>query len=494
MKTSILLAAGCLAEYALLPSSVPANPHEPFQHRIAYGDGEPGTAVTISWNTYAEVSQPTVHYGVNPMTMTHNATGDSVTYATSTSWSNHVPLSGLTPNTKYYYTVNDTNCYNCSETPAYTFNTARSAGDMASYSVAVVVDLGTMGKQGLSDTVGKGAAGALTPNDTNTIQSLVQYQDSYDFIYHPGDIAYADYWLKETAQGYLPSNNSNISFAHGVGLYNVILNEFFDEMQPVTAHKPYMVGPGNHEANCINGEVTDKATNVTYEQSMCMPGQQNFTGYINHYRMPGNTSNMWYSFNHGMTHYVTLSSETDLGNYLAPDAVGGPEKEASGPFGSKGQQIAWLKSDLAAVNRTETPWIIATTHRPWYVSGKNTSSDFCTVCKDVFEPLFLQYNVDLVMHGHVHVYERSQPIADYKPDPKGLNNPSSPWYIVNGVAGHYDGLDAFQLPLKNYSVVAQNSTYGWSRLTFHNRTHLTHEFVASANGSILDTATLFKRH
>ena len=32
------------------------------------------------------------------------------------------------------------------------------------------------------------------------------------------------------------------------------------------------------------------------------------------------------------------------------------------------------------------------------------------------------------------------------------------------------------------------------RLTFHNRTHLTHEFIASANGSVLDSPTLYKAH
>ena len=39
-----------------------------------------------------------------------------------------------------------------------------------------------------------------------------------------------------------------------------------------------------------------------------------------------------------------------------------------------------------------------------------------------------------------------------------------------------------------------HSAYGWSRLTIHNRTHLTHEFVASANGTVLDSATLYKEH
>jgi hypothetical protein len=111
---------------------------------------------------------------------------------------------------------------------------------------------------------------------------------------------------------------------------------------------------------------------------------------------------------------------------------------------------------------------------------------------------------------------------DYKVDPAGLNNPKYPWYITNGVtnllshhvllaalcptyltsmvlltytlqaAGHYDGLDVLQKPIPATVPYAQDTAYGWSRLTFHNCSALTHEFVASGNGSVLDTATLYK--
>jgi hypothetical protein len=33
-------------------------------------------------------------------------------------------------------------------------------------------------------------------------------------------------------------------------VYETLLDEFYDEMMPITSHKPYMVGPGNHESNC----------------------------------------------------------------------------------------------------------------------------------------------------------------------------------------------------------------------------------------------------
>lgn len=272
-------------------------------------------------------------------------------------------------------------------------------------------------------------------------------------------------------------------------------------MTVVTTTKPYMVGPGNHESNCDNGGTTDASKNITYTDSICMPGQTNFTGYINHFRMPSTesagTGNFWYSFDHGMAHYIQLDTETDLGHgFIGNDEIGGSEGDGSGPFNSiMNAQTDWLAADLAAVNRTATPWVIVAGHRPWYLSHANASGTICWSCKDVFEPLLIQYKVDLVLSGHSHVYQRNAPLANGVVDPNELNNPSAPWYITNGAAGHYDGLDALQVPYQKYQrfgLDTTNATYGWSKLTFHNCTHLTHDFVASANGSIMDTATLYK--
>ena len=129
-------------------------------------------------------------------------------------------------------------------------------------------------------------------------------------------------------------------------------------------------------------------------------------------------------------------------------------------------------------------------HRPWFISAG--PGDICTECQDAFATIFQDYSVDLVLTGHFHVYERNAPILNGAADPNELNNPSGPWYISNGAAGHYDGLDPLVTPLMDYSRYAQDSAYGWSRLIFHNCTHFTQEFVASANGSVLDTATLYK--
>lgn len=481
------------AQAGHVPGSVPNNLYEPLQHRLAYAGS---TGMTVSWNTFAQLPKPAVKYGTHPDRLSSTAYGYSTTYLTSRTHNNHVQITNLRPNTKYYYLVANSNCYNCSSVPTYSFTTARAAGDDTPFTAAVVGDLGTMGLLGLSDHVGKGAANPLGPNDTNTIQSLVQYQDSFDLIWHAGDIAYADYWLKEEIQGYLP----NTTIEEGAHVYETILESFFDELQPVTAYKPYMVGPGNHEANCDNGGTTDKRFNITYDVSICLPGQTNFTGFMNHWRMPGPQSggrdNFWYSFDHGMVHYVQLSTETDLGNgIVAPDEPGGDSKENSGPFGKyPNEQVDWLKKDLTSVNRQKTPWVIVAGHRPWYVSAPNDTSNVCLNCQKAFEPLFHEFSVDLVLSGHVHAYERHAPLFNYNIDPNGLNNPSGTWYIMNGAAGHYDGLDTLDTPRQPYSRYANDTAYGWSRLNFHNRTHLTAEFVASKDGSVLDSATLYKKH
>lgn len=115
-----------------------------------------------------------------------------------------------------------------------------------------------------------------------------------------------------------------------------------------------------------------------------------------------------------MTHFIQLDTETDLGHgFVSPDEPGGSEAEDSGPFAKfMNQQTTWLQKDLAAIDREKTPWVIVGGHRPWYISAKNKSSTVCWKCKDVFEPLFLKYSVDLVLSGHVHAYERNAPMYD----------------------------------------------------------------------------------
>ena len=244
------------------------------------------------------------------------SSNDSTTYPTSLTYNNHVNITGLLPNTTYYYLPAGSN-----RTTPYSFRTARVAGDMTEFSVAVVVDMGTFGPLGLSQTTGVGAANPLHPGEQTTIAGISKQLDTFDFVVHPGDLAYADAWLKEEIQQYI---SGGINIPQGYQTYEHINNGFYDELENITEFKPYMVSPGNHEANCDNGGVTDKTTKIAYNESICVMGQTNFTGYRNRFRMPskpsGGLENFWYSYDHGMTHFVSIDTETDLGHGLVgPD-------------------------------------------------------------------------------------------------------------------------------------------------------------------------------
>ena len=159
---------------------------------------------------------------------------------------------------------------------------------MTPYSTAVVVDLGTMGEYGLRQNLPSTIANPLKPGEVNTIQRLIAQSADYEFVIHAGDIAYADYWAKEEI-----TMGSNLTIQDQITGYNVINEAFFDEISAVTQKKAYMVGVGNHEANCINGGYKQ------YSEAVCVAGLTNFTEYKARWNMPGDGSasnNFWYSF------------------------------------------------------------------------------------------------------------------------------------------------------------------------------------------------------
>jgi hypothetical protein len=52
-------------------------------------------------------------------------------------------------------------------------------------------------------------------------------------------------------------------------------------------------------------------------------------------------------------------------------------------------------------------WKIVVFHHPLYSSGERHGSDLRL--REVLEPLFLKYNVSVVLNGHDHFYERVKP-------------------------------------------------------------------------------------
>lgn len=67
-------------------------------------------------------------------------------------------------------------------------------------------------------------------------------------------------------------------------------------------------------------------------------------------------------------------------------------------------QLAWLESALAGADGR---WLIAAFHHAAYSAGKHGSDEST---QTFFVPLFAQHEVDLVLSGHDHDYQRSKPI------------------------------------------------------------------------------------
>jgi hypothetical protein len=68
------------------------------------------------------------------------------------------------------------------------------------------------------------------------------------------------------------------------------------------------------------------------------------------------------------------------------------------------EQLKWLEGELQGSGED---WKIAYFHHPPYSSGRRHGSD--QVVREVLEPLFVKYNVSVVLTGHDHFYERIKP-------------------------------------------------------------------------------------
>jgi len=99
------------------------------------------------------------------------------------------------------------------------------------------------------------------------------------------------------------------------------------------------------------------------------------------------------------------------------------------------KQVQWLEDELS---RDTSEWKVCFFHHPPYSSAKKHGSD--SQLRDVVEPIFVKYGVDVVLTGHDHVYERIKP-------QKGI------YYFVSGAGGQLrsgDVRDVSPLTEKSY--------------------------------------------
>ncbi len=110
--------------------------------------------------------------------------------------------------------------------------------------------------------------------------------------------------------------------------------------------------------------------------------EQNDRRYFEAFVLPGNER--WYSFEWGNARFISLQIDAIV------------------PFGRQSEQVQWLEATLAANTQ---PWLIVFFHVPPYDALPDDSMGDAVRINLV--PLFERYNVDLVLNGHNHNYQRS---------------------------------------------------------------------------------------
>jgi hypothetical protein len=303
-----------------------------------------------------------------PRPYTDGVSGETV-------WTYHARVGGLRPGATYAYAVTADNDGNATDPFSATFRTApagraafrfTSFGDLATPNTAWVLSYG---------------------QSAYAVETVESFQPLFHLL--NGDLCYAN--LNPTVQ---PE----------------VWRDFGNNNQTSAANRPWMPCLGNHEVEFYNGP-------------------QGFTSYLSRYTLPDNRvpgfGGRWYSFRIGSVLFVSLDADDvvfqDAAAFVAgPTALtpaagtGHPAIKPGTSFYlrgySGGAQTAWLERRLAAGRQDEAvDWIIVQMHQ-CAASSSSTGNGSDLGIRKEWLPLFDRYQVDLVLCGHDHDYERSFPV------------------------------------------------------------------------------------
>ncbi|KAE9010370.1 hypothetical protein PF011_g9855 [Phytophthora fragariae] len=225
-------------------------------------------------------------------------------------------------------------------------------------------------------------------------------------------------------------------------------------MMSLMSRVPYMVLVGNHEAECHSPrcQISRKKRNAL----------GNYTAYNTRFKMPYEESsgalNMWHSFDHGPIHFTSISSETDY--------PGAPTNRMTlwVKNGDFGDQLSWIEADLKKAHANR--------------ANNDVPTEQTALIQAAFEELFLKYEVDVVLAGHKHYYERELPVANSKAVMDGVSddyavydNPQAPVHILTGGAGQVEGMSEPPSNTASWNAASDYEHFGFSMLEA-NRTTL----------------------
>jgi phosphodiesterase/alkaline phosphatase D-like protein len=216
-----------------------------------------------------------------------------------------VVLSSLQPSRVYYYRVG-----NAEEgwSEEFSFLSAPTVGPNSGVNIFAFGDSGTARCQEMEPW--------CQPNADATYKDInwdKRTDPSYSMVLHIGDISYA------------------------IG-YSWRWEQFFSDIEPIASTMPYMVAIGNHEYDWPGQSFKPNWSNYGYDS-----GGECGMPYFKRFKMPGATTNLWYSYDHGNIHFTVMSTEHD--------------------FLPGSEQYQFLVNDMASVDRSKTPWLVFVGHR-----------------------------------------------------------------------------------------------------------------------------------
>ena len=303
----------------------------------------------------------------------------------------------------------------------YNFTTAPPIGSTENYPISFLA----YGDMGISNS-----------QDTATFTAEKIRNGEAQYIIHAGDISYADNRAK--------INNGSI--------YEGILNDFYNEIQPSSAYAGYMMSSGNHESilDFLAFRERVAPTNPTI-----------------------NGNEFWYSWNYGPIHHLAFDIDQ-------PYTLGTPQYE-------------FILNDLKSVDRSVTPWVVAYNHFPLLCSNYFWCPD-ATPFRNVYDPMFNapETKVDIFLSGHVHASEVLYPNVNGTVTQYNFENVSNTLQIMVGFPGDIEVCcNTWYSPPPNYSYwregdgYTSNTTFGFTQLTVQNITHVHVEIWSSLNRTVI---------
>ena len=348
---------GSAALLAAAPT-IPGGLVVPFGRHVAFG-ADPSREIVITWQVGSPVKKPFVRLGTKPWDFGDPIAADLRTLTTPLAdihSVDDVPPSNSAPVEQYYVHAKLTGLI---PGQTYYYFVGHSGWDVTGNLDTVrSVKTAPLGRKPFTFTAfGDEGVSYDAVATTNLIRAQAPA-----FHLHAGDISYAE------------SGGSGLI----TDTYDPrVFDSFFTQIEPVAASIPWQVAVGNHEM-----------------ETWYSP--DGYGGQFERFAFP-TANKTYYTFTYGNVAVLSLDAN-DVSN----------EIPANNGY-SGGAQTKWLAAQLAAYRkRSDIDFIVVYFHHCAYCTCTSHSSEGGVRANWV--PLFDKYSVDLVINGHNHIYERTDPL------------------------------------------------------------------------------------